>query len=75
MRTYSPEMWELIRCPKETLTAAQVQPIVKKDPNTIRRLAREMPERLIFPVLTVDGERTVKIPKWPFLKAYGYVDE
>lgn len=63
---------ELIECPREVLTAAQIAPIVGKDPNTLRYMAKVMPERLPFPCIAGGGDSTVRFPKWPFLAAFGY---
>ena len=51
--------------PGEVLTAAQIAPVLKMDPNTIRWQAIEDPGALGFPVI-VTGHR-VTIPKRPFI--------
>lgn len=69
---YPPYIQRLADSPKEVLTAAQIAPIVGKDPNTLRYMARNMPERLPFPCIASENDRTVRFPKWPFLEAFGY---
>jgi len=69
---YPPHIQKLIDHPKEYLVASQIAPIVGKDAHTIRYMARNMPERLPFPVITNPGQSNVVFPKIPFLKAYGY---
>ena len=70
---YPPQIQKIIDYPKDSLTAAQIAPVVGKDPNTIRYMARNMPERLPFPCITGGSyDRNVRFPKWPFLEAYGY---
>ena len=75
MPQISPNIQALINHPKEYFTAAQIARIVGKDANTLRHMARNMPERLPFPCLVNPEESTVRFPKWPFLAAYGYSSE
>ncbi len=72
---YPPHIQKIIDLPKEQLTAAQIAPITGQDPNTIRYMARNMPERLPFPCIVGPTGRRVWIPKWPFLNAFGYSRE
>lgn len=51
------------------LTPADVAPIIQSDPQTIRIMARDCPERLGFPVFRT-GKLT-KIPRVPFLRFLG----
>lgn len=55
---------------EDTLTAAQIAPVVNADPNLIRGQAHENPAALGFPVIVM-GTR-VKIPRIPFLRFMGY---
>lgn len=57
---------DLERTPEETLTCAQVAPLLNANPSTLHLQAIEDPGRLGFPVI-VAGRR-VKIPKRPFIK-------
>ena len=57
----------------EMLTPAQVAPFLGSNPDTIRYMAREHPEKLGFPVCVI-GNR-VKIPKRPFFKFLGIKEE
>lgn len=54
---------------KTVLTANDVAPVLRCDPQCIRIMARENPLLLGFPV-TVTGRRT-KIPRLPFLRYMG----
>lgn len=65
---------ELIDWPKEYLVAAQIAPLIGKDPNTVRYMARNMPERLPFPCIVNPEQSTIRFPKRPFLRALGYCD-
>jgi hypothetical protein len=69
---YPQQIQVLINHPKEYLTATQIAKIVGKDANTLRYMARYMPERLPFPCIANPAESTVRFPKLPFLAAYGY---
>jgi hypothetical protein len=69
---YPPHIQDLANYPREYLTAAQIAKIVGKDANTLRHMARYMPERLPFPCIANPEESTVRFPKLPFLAAYGY---
>jgi hypothetical protein len=60
---------EIINSTKETLTPADVAPVLNCDPHSIRVQARDCPERLGFPVVRV-GSRT-KIPRQQFLRFMG----
>lgn len=62
---------EVIQSDKLFLTPADIAPIIQSDPQTIRIMARDCPERLGFPV-TRTGKYT-KIPRIPFLKYWGAV--
>jgi len=57
---------ELRACPRDVLTAEDVAPLLRSNPQAIRMTARQNPERLGFPVVCVG--RRVKIPKEPFLR-------
>jgi hypothetical protein len=57
---------ELSTMTVDVLTPAQVAPILRLDADTIRRQARDCPERLGFNVI-VAGSR-VKIPRVAFLR-------
>lgn len=70
--SYPSHIQRLVDHPKEVLTAAQIAPIVGKAHNTLRYMAKHMPERLPFPCIASEHERTVRFPKWPFLEAFGY---
>ena len=69
---YPDYIQKLMDCPKEHLTAAQIARVVGMDANSIRYLAREMPERLPFPAIVGPNNVSVRFPKRPFLKAFGY---
>jgi hypothetical protein len=69
---YPPHIQKLVDSPKEVLTANQIHKIAGKDPNTLRYMARNMPERLPFPCIANPNESSVRFPKWPFLEAFGY---
>lgn len=56
---------EVERSKKTMLTAVDIAPILKSDPQLIRMQARERPELLGFPVVCI-GSR-VKIPREAFL--------
>lgn len=71
-RIYPSHIQSLVNHPKEHLTAAQIAKVVGKDANTLRHMARHMPERLPFPCVADPETSTVRFPKWPFLAAYGY---
>lgn len=60
---------EIINSTKETLTPADVAPVLNCDPHSLRVQARDCPERLGFPVVRV-GSRT-KIPRQQFLRFMG----
>jgi hypothetical protein len=49
----------------DTITAAQASAVLRCDPNSLRRAARDSPERLGFPVILIG--HTVRIPRIPFL--------
>lgn len=53
----------------EFLSAAEVAQILGCDPQGIRSMARDCPERLGFPVIRI-GNRT-RIPKVPFMRFIG----
>lgn len=57
---------EVERSKKSMLTAVDIAPILRSDPQLIRMQARERPELLGFPVICV-GSR-VKIPREGFLR-------
>lgn len=57
------------RSGREFFTAAEVCGVLGMDPQNIRDVARQRPELLGFPVITV-GTR-VKIPRIPFLRFMG----
>lgn len=57
---------ELRNYPREVLTAEDVAPIMRSNPQAIRMTARQHPERLGFPVVCIG--RRVKIPKEPFIR-------
>lgn len=58
---------------KVLLTAAEVAEVLGVDPQGIRIMAHEQPERLGFPVTVVGREgRGVRIPRIPFLRFMGY---
>lgn len=60
---------EIKNSDKTVLTANDVAPVLRCDPQCIRIMARENPALLGFPV-TVVGSRT-KIPRLPFLRYMG----
>lgn len=51
---------------KPILLPSQVATILGTDANTVRLMARQMPERLGFPVIVMKSR--VKIPRLPFIK-------
>ena len=51
------------------LTPGDIAPLLGSDPQTIRIVARDCPERLGFPVTRVGCH--VKIPRLPFLRYIG----
>lgn len=55
------------------LTPDDVAGVLECDPHAIRLAARDNPEQLGFPVMRV-GRRT-KIPRIPFLRFMGYMEE
>nr|DAG39555.1 MAG TPA: hypothetical protein [Bacteriophage sp.] len=61
---------ELAQSARDFFTPGQVSGVCGSDPQTIRITARQRPELLGFPVVCI-GNR-VKIPKRPFLDAFGY---
>lgn len=61
---------EILALNRATLTPAEAASVIGCDPQAIRMAARDMPEKLLFPVIRV-GTRT-KIPRIPFLRALGY---
>ena len=61
----------------DTITAAQASEVLRCDPNSLRRAARDSPERLGFPVILIG--HTVRIPRIPFINfiaggAHGQAD-
>ena len=61
----------------DTLTAAQASTVLRCDPNSLRRAARDSPERLGFPVIVMG--HSVRIPRIPFINfitggTYGQAD-
>ena len=60
---------EIKQSDKVFLTPADIAPIIRSDPQTIRIMARDCPERLGFPVCRT-GKLT-KIPRKPFLAFIG----
>ena len=69
---YPPKIQEIIRDPCELLTAAQIAPLIGKDPNTLRFLARHHPEKLPFTSLANKEGGYVRFLKSSVLKALGY---
>lgn len=55
------------------LTPGDVAGVLECDPHAIRLAARDNPGQLGFPVMRV-GRRT-KIPRIPFLRFMGYMEE
>lgn len=58
---------------KLLLTPGDVAEVLGSDPQTIRIIARDCPERLGFPVSRI-GKYT-RIPRIPFLRFLGYEEE
>lgn len=63
---------EIMHSPKETLTPADIAPILGCDPQLIRLAAKDKENRhlLSFPV-DIIGNR-VKIPRIPFIRSRGW---
>ena len=59
--------------PKETITPALLAPVLNKDPNTVRWLAKNRPSELPFPCF-ISG-RNVTFPKRRVLINLGYLPE
>lgn len=59
---------DIEKIPKEFLTAADVAPYLRSDPNSIRVQAHNRPELLGFPLTIV--RRRVKIPKALFVQHF-----
>jgi len=57
---------DLERLDTQTLTPAQVAPVIGSDPNTLRWQAHNNPAKLGFPVIVVRSR--VKIPRIPFIR-------
>jgi|GEM_PF-3327186 len=69
---YPPKIQEIIQDPCELLTAAKIAPLVGKDPNTLRFLARYYPEKLPFAVVADKDNSSVRFIKSSVLRALGY---
>lgn len=68
MKTYTlPELAQ--KTDREWFTVTEVSGVLNQDPQHLRILARQQPERLGFPVI-VAGTR-VRIPRIPFLRLFG----
>lgn len=61
---------EIRSSPKAFLTPADIAEVLGSDPQTIRIVARDHPERLGFRITRI-GKMT-KIPRLPFLAYLGY---
>ena len=59
--------------PKETITSQLLAPVLNKDPNTVRWLAKNRPNELPFPAI-ISG-RSVRFPKRRVLINLGYLPE
>lgn len=68
----SEKMKALLANGRDYFTPCEVASVLGMNPQAVRILARENPERLGFPVV-VSGSR-VKIPRQPFLKFMGVAD-
>ena len=55
---------------KPTILASEAAQVLGCDPQWIRLMARELPEKLGFPVCCTSNHR-VKIPREPFIKFVG----
>lgn len=60
---------EIKQSDKVFLTPADIAPIIRSDPQTIRIMARDCPEQLGFPVTRT--EKLTKILRKPFLAFIG----
>lgn len=60
---------EIMASDKVMLTPKDVAPVLGCDPYAISLMARDMPEKLGFPIMR-SGNRT-KIPRKPFLRFLG----
>lgn len=67
-----PKIQELVNCPKEMLTAAQIAPLVGKDANTLRYLARYDPKKLEYKSFADKDEHKVRFLKTSVLEFLGY---
>ena len=61
---------DIAKIPRDFLTPKQVAPYLHMCPYSISLTARDCPDRLPFPFIR-SGNRT-KIPKRPFLEAFGW---
>lgn len=61
---------EIQKSDKPFLTPGDIADVIRSDPQTIRIIARDCPERLGFPVSRI-GKYT-KIPRIPFLRYIGF---
>ena len=66
MQTQTELLKQIETMEKTILIPSQVAPILGTDPQTVRMMARQMPERLGFPVIVMKSR--VKIPRLPFIK-------
>ncbi|MEG2000570.1 MAG: hypothetical protein RR053_04155 [Evtepia sp.] len=64
---------DIAAIPKDFLTPQDVALYLQMDPQVIRILSRDAPERLLFPVIR-SGNRT-KIPKHMFIKTFQESEE
>ena len=62
-------LYDLKKSPATVVTVADISDILKVDPQSLRKQAREDPKKLGFPIIQVG--KHIKVPRIPFLHYLG----